>query len=299
MILLDINKIQGNINDTLLKKNIIFHVFKNIDSTNSFLKNLNNSDYLTVCCAEQQTNGRGRLGRSWYSPFGENIYLSLRWFINEHAGKFSPLSLTIGISIIQVLKLLDITKDIAIKWPNDIYYKDKKLAGTLIEITHHTQNSIMPIQGLASNSGCANTQSAEPQNSFNANSTESQKKSISVIAGLGININSDFKTQATNNWASLFDITQKNYDRNIIIALLITKIQKNFKILINHGFATFLELWHKYDYLYGKNITVTNLDNRIQGICSGINTLGELQLSCKNGEVISLKSGEATISKSN
>jgi BirA family biotin operon repressor/biotin-[acetyl-CoA-carboxylase] ligase len=58
------------------------HLFTSIDSTNRFLKDLPVSNRLDVCCAEIQTQGRGRFGRQWHSPFGENIYCSSRWDLN-------------------------------------------------------------------------------------------------------------------------------------------------------------------------------------------------------------------------
>lgn len=257
MILLNKEQILRGIYDEQLRSQVNLHVLNTIDSTNSFLKSLNTHDYITICSAEQQTNGRGRLGRTWHSPSGENIYLSLRWFTNEPIDRFATLSLVIAISIVEVLKKLDICNNIAIKWPNDIYYKDKKLAGILTEITHHPDNY------------------------------------ISIVAGLGININSNFEN---TNWTSLLNITNKKYDRNIIISELITQIQNDLNRLITSGFDDFLQLWQQYDYLYNKNISVTYFNNIIQGIAAGINSLGELRILDKDKKEIYLKSGEATLS---
>ncbi len=260
LISLNANEIIAHIHDKQLANKINLHIFQEIDSTNSFLKNINNQDYLTICCAEHQTQGRGRLGRTWHSPYGENIYLSLRWLIKDSIDKLSTLSLTTGISIIQTLTKFGISEEIAIKWPNDIYYKNKKLAGILIEITHHHDNY------------------------------------ISVIIGVGVNVNSDFRKKS-NDWSSLLNITNKEYNRNILIAELISNIQYNLQILLTDGFSSFLSLWNMYDYLYNKEIIVKHMNKQIQGVANGINSYGELQLICNKEEVIYLKSGETTLSK--
>lgn len=264
MILLDKAKILNNIANENFKNAIDINVFDKIDSTNTFLKLYNSKKKLCVCCAEQQTNGRGRLGRSWYSPYRENIYLSLSWITNEHLSKYAQLSLLIGISIIQTLKKMDVYKDVNIKWPNDIYYKNKKLAGILTEIIHNQMN-------------------------------ESK-----IIVGIGINVNSDLEKLNNNlssNWISLFNITKKLHDRNSIIADLIVNIQNNLEFFLKHGFGEFQELWKKHDYLYNKQINVNNMQQKIQGIAKGINSFGELILLTNDQKIISLKSGETTLSQ--
>jgi len=263
VISLNAAQIINNINDYNLKNKIDLHVFREIDSTNSFLKTLNSKNYLSVCCAEQQTQGRGRHGRDWYSPYGENIYLSLRWEIHKSNRNIEQLSIIAGLSIIEVLKTIGIKSDIYIKWPNDIYYKNKKLAGILTEIIHNTDNL------------------------------------LNVIVGIGINVNSNFKNSnsSANNWASLISISEKIYDRNIIIAKLIENIQANLIILLKSGFEKFAAKWKEYDYLYGKNISVTNISQKIQGIAKGISLNGELLLLTENNQIFSLKSGEATLAQ--
>lgn len=262
MISLNAEHILNNIDDDNLKHKINLNVFQEIDSTNSFLKKIDASNNLSICCAEQQTKGRGRHGRDWYSPYGENIYLSLRWDIHRKNNNIEQLSIIAGLSIIEVLKEIGISKDITIKWPNDIYYQNKKLAGILIEAVH----------GL---------------NNF-----------LTIIVGVGININSNFENSQNleNNWASLLNISKRSFDRNIIIAKLISNIQTKFMLLLNKGFEIFADTWRDYDYLYNKNITITNVTSSIDGISKGINLCGELQLLTSNNQTISLKSGEVTLS---
>lgn len=107
------------------------HLFKSIDSTNRFLKDLNPSPELSLCCAEEQTQGRGRFNRPWHSPFGENIYFSSRWALFSDITKLSGLSLVVSLAVLATIKD---EADIKVKWPNDLYWQDKKLCGILIEV---------------------------------------------------------------------------------------------------------------------------------------------------------------------
>lgn len=111
-------------------------VFDSIDSTNSYLlSQAKNGDHTGwVCLAEEQTNGRGRLGRTWVSPPVGNIYCSLIWQF-ENFENLSGLSIVIGVLITYLLKHLGVSQNPQLKWPNDVLIEGKKLAGILLEST--------------------------------------------------------------------------------------------------------------------------------------------------------------------
>lgn len=124
-----INK--NKLNDNILKNNNIF-IIPILDSTNQFLiNNLKKLKLGDICISEYQTKGRGRNGKTWFSPIGNNLYFSIYWEINK-LKSILGLSLAIAVSLAESLKKLGI-KNIKIKWPNDIYLYKKKLAGILIE----------------------------------------------------------------------------------------------------------------------------------------------------------------------
>jgi BirA family transcriptional regulator, biotin operon repressor / biotin---[acetyl-CoA-carboxylase] ligase len=114
-------------------------VFESIDSTSTFLKKITPKQKPIICLSEQQTQGRGRFNRPWHSPFGENIYLSLLVPIRKKLHQLSGLSLVVGLSMLHALKSYMQNHHLYIKWPNDIFYEDKKLAGNLIEV--HSENA--------------------------------------------------------------------------------------------------------------------------------------------------------------
>src|SRR5436190_1973168 len=106
-----------------------------IPSTNDYLLDQikHNPNLLTkaVVITEQQTRGRGQNQKIWQSPYGKNIYLSYYWQFNA-ACDLSGLSLVVALAVTSALQKYKIA-NIKLKWPNDIYYANKKLAGILIE----------------------------------------------------------------------------------------------------------------------------------------------------------------------
>lgn len=104
------------------------------ESTHLFLKHTAAHSDWVVCIAEQQTKGQGRLTKSWYSPFGENIYFSLRIPFSGSATALAGFSLLLALTVSRVLETYLEKECIQIKWPNDLIVDNKKLAGILVEL---------------------------------------------------------------------------------------------------------------------------------------------------------------------
>lgn len=255
--------------DTYLKQHdfhdlIDLFVFASIDSTNRFLKTMAfEKNSLVICCSETQTEGRGRFGRHWYSPFGENIYCSIRLKLNCDLFSLSGLGLVISLSIMQVLHSLTNTSEIQIKWPNDLIWQGKKLCGTLIEI-------------IAESHGYTD-----------------------VVIGIGLNVNSNTVQDTTPNrpWCSLSEITGCLLDRNHIIAWLIKHIRQNMTEFTTHGFVKFIPEWEKYDYLCDRAITVSHQSKIMHGIAKGVTETGQLILRDYEGTTHFLSSGDTSLSQ--
>ena len=111
-------------------ENIDFYLLDTVDSTNTFAKEkLLNKDYLVVI-SEQQTAGRGRQGKEWYSPNAGNIYMTIKFKDKNPA----PLSLIIGLLISEAMDSVSGQKiNAGLKWPNDLLINKKKICGILIE----------------------------------------------------------------------------------------------------------------------------------------------------------------------
>ena len=111
-------------------ENIDFYLLDTVDSTNTFAKEKSlNKDYLVVI-SEQQTAGRGRQGKEWYSPNAGNIYMTIKFRDKNPA----PLSLIIGLLISEAMDSVSGQKiNAELKWPNDLLINKKKICGILIE----------------------------------------------------------------------------------------------------------------------------------------------------------------------
>ncbi len=243
------------------------HVLASVDSTNQYLKDLPPCPEITLCCAETQTQGRGRFQRAWFSPHAENIYCSIRWHFPSTTPALSTLSLIISLAVLRTLQNLQISEEIAIKWPNDLLWQDKKLCGILLESTQQT------------------------------------KHDLQIVVGIGLNVNSDPQQHQGNTvpnrpWCSLYEITQKTYDRNALIAQLLMNVHRYITQFKATGFVPFLPLWQAADYLYQKQITIVRANQTLQGLAQGITPVGELIVMDHAQHVHHFACGEASIARS-
>ena len=258
--LLDENIIRQKLRDQSSKQLSQLEIFFDIDSTNRYLNNKSiegaSSGYLVL--AEQQTKGTGRRGRSWLSPFGSNLYLSLLWRFQYGAAQLGCLSLFIAVAIVRALQKAGV-KGAGVKWPNDIYWKNKKLAGILLEMRGELTGP------------------------------------SAVVIGIGLNISMPSSSIETKNidqpWIDLQTILGKKVDRNEFTALVIDAL---FAVLneIPDEQNKLLEEWQQMDILKGQNIEVTFADKIISGKALGINRDGALlvrhdgkDLVCHSGDV--------------
>lgn len=171
------------------------------NSTNNYLQALcagQNTDQkveeFTTVVADYQTSGRGQRGNSWESEPGENLLFSFVLFPEfMEARRQFLLSQIVSLAIKEELD--NYAADISIKWPNDIYWKEKKICGMLIE------NDLM-----------------------GRNISQS-------IAGIGININQEAFYSPAPNPVSLKQITGNQYDIFEILGNIMRRVQSYYKLL--------------------------------------------------------------------
>ncbi|HLB55982.1 MAG TPA: biotin--[acetyl-CoA-carboxylase] ligase [Coxiellaceae bacterium] len=236
------------------KKNIkIIEVFDEIDSTNSYLlqRIYEFSKIPRICLAEQQTDGRGRRGRIWHSPFAQNIYLSLLWKFSLARSDLNGLSLVIAIAIAEVLEKLKMPKKIKIKWPNDIFIDEKKCAGILIETRGEMHDGAQ------------------------------------VVIGIGINVNMQASTEKeiSQKWTSLSRELNHAIDRNELAAHVIDKVIADIERFDAKGFLPFQFLFEKYDMTFSQEIQIQFDNKSIKGKACGIDQQGRLILMTKEGRM--------------
>ncbi|NRB68591.1 MAG: bifunctional biotin--[acetyl-CoA-carboxylase] ligase/biotin operon repressor BirA [Vibrio sp.] len=220
-----------------------------IDSTNQYL--LDRVDSLesgSVCLAEYQAKGRGRRGREWVSPFGSNLYLSIFWRLDAGMAAAMGLSLVVGVAIVEALEEMGLA-GVKLKWPNDLYYQDKKLAGILVEMSGQA--------GAAAN----------------------------LVIGMGLNLMMSEATEGiTQPWASLDEVADnQEIDRNQLAITMITTLHKALDDYELFGMAGFVERWNRLDNFINRPVKLIMGPREICGIAKGINGQGAVILETEDG----------------
>jgi len=255
--LLDETFIHGQIADNSVA------VLPVIDSTNQYLLDrlpeLKSGD---SCVAEYQHAGRGRRGRKWFSPFGANLYLSMYWRLEQGPAAAIGLSLVIGIVLAEVLQSLG-AEDVRVKWPNDLYLKDRKLAGILVELTGKTGDAAQIVLGAGINLMMRNVQAED----INQGWINLQQAGIAI-------------------------------DRNVLAVQVINELLHSLKTFEQEGLSPFLPRWEKLHNFVHRPVKLIIGDKEIYGISRGINEQGALLLEQEGiikpwvGGEISLRSAE-------
>lgn len=255
--LLDAERILGLLED---KRVTVLPV---VDSTNQYL--LDRLAELTsgdACIAEYQQAGRGRRGRQWISPFGANLYLSMFWRLEQGPAAAMGLSLVIGIVMAEVLQRLG-AEQVRVKWPNDLYLNDRKLAGILVELTGKTGDAAQLVLG----------------------------------AGINMAMRETNASQIDQRWINLQE-AGITIDRNELAAKLLNELRHSLRQFEIDGLAPFISRWRKLDNFIDRPVKLLIGEQQIFGIARGIDQQGALLLEQEGvikpfiGGEISLRSAE-------
>ncbi|MFQ6372960.1 bifunctional biotin--[acetyl-CoA-carboxylase] ligase/biotin operon repressor BirA [Shewanella sp. YIC-542] len=222
--------------------------FDELASTNAFL--LQHADELQcgdICISEFQSAGRGRRGRKWVSPYGSHLYFSMFWHLPQGMSQAMGLSLVVACSLVQTLQTLG-AHDVGVKWPNDIFFEDRKLAGVLIEMT-----------GTA-DSGC------------------------DLVIGIGVNIAMPEQQGALIDqpWSDLQQIWE-HPDKTLLAKTLQRQLCADLRVFEQAGLAAFTARWHEADIYLGKEVRLLLGNNSISGSYQGIDAQGGIILKTADG----------------
>lgn len=230
-----------------------------IDSTNQYLlERMNELQSGDACIAEYQQAGRGRRGRQWFSPFGANLYMSMYWRLEQGPAAAMGLSLVIGIVIAETLQQLG-AQDVRVKWPNDLYLQDRKLAGILVELTGKTGDAAQIVMG----------------------------------AGINLAMRGAEAAQINQGWINLQEAGIA-IDRNDLAARLIDSLREALPLFERDGLAPFTERWKALDNFFNRPVKLLIGEREIHGIARGIDKQGGLLLE-QDGEVKSWVGGEISL----
>ena len=243
---LDQNRICDYLSNAAKKQRGDFHIAEQIDSTNSWAKFETKQQAGTdIFLAEQQTAGRGRLGRQWVSPMAANIYLSLRRRFNKGLPALSGLSLVVGVLLAKTLRSQGFT-EVGLKWPNDIVASgNNKCGGILIEV-----------------SGEANAE-------------------ISVVIGIGLNVRMPAHSalKIDQAWTDLqTQAGDKLLSRNEMLVNLLNELLPGLQSFEDQGAAQFLSQWPNYDVLLNQDVKLLDGSRTHTGRVLGVTEQGALRL---------------------
>ncbi len=242
------------------------HIISSFTNDSSFANDASLPNPLAnrVCFAERQTEGRGRLGRKWISPFAKNIYLSLLWHFPKELSELSGLSLAIATAIIKTLNKFNIHQDLGLKWPNDILYQTQKLGGILIELNGETHNVSRAVIGLGLNVLAANSTLKYPSN-------------------------------IDQPWTTLQSILGTKPDRNHLSGMLLNELIKTCLLFTKQGLSPFLEFWRSKDLTFNKAVKILCQGQEFIGIGKGINEQGHFILETEKHETKIFSNGEVSL----
>lgn len=233
--------------------------FQTIDSTNDYAKKIASEEKEgTVIISEEQSKGKGRLGRQWYSKSHEGIWMSIVLKPNIMPYKAPFITLIAGASIVKALNDLEVKT--LIKWPNDIILNGKKISGILTEL------------------------SAEIE------------RVNHIVLGMGINVKTmEFSQEICDIATSLY---KENYkvSRVDIVRNILSEFERLYIDYVNNDSKEeTLNICRQYSAIIGKDIYILNADNKEQVKCLDINEDGNLIVEKQDKSTREIMSGEVSI----
>lgn len=208
----------------------------------------------SLVLAESQTKGRGRLGRTWFSPKYKGIYLSLILRPKMLLSQATIFTLLSAVSICEAVK--ESVGEVAnIKWPNDILFNNKKLGGILTELSAETD------------------------------------KINFVVIGIGLNVNSE-KKDLTSGAVSLKSVKKTNIDRVALLQEILRKLENNYLLLQHKGADAIISKWREYNITLGRRIKVYSQKEHYEGEAVDIDKDGGLLLRNDHGLIQKITAGD-------
>ena len=237
-------------------------IYAELESTNHYLKQKiqQGADTGHVCMSESQSEGRGTKGRTWVSPFGRNIYLSLLWKFNCSPSELCGLSLSVGVAVARAIEEIG-AADVKLKWPNDLVWKNQKLGGLLLEMAGEASG---PCQ---------------------------------VVIGVGVNVSmpESVGRSIDQPWVDINTIlSNEPVSRNKLTGSILKHLCGVLSEFQDAGFAVTRKEWLRRDVIVGKAVKLLLPNREIFGVVKDIDENGALLLESE-GRVKQYASGEVSL----
>ena len=215
-----------------------------VDSTNRIA--LERSLTGTSCfIAEFQSGGRGRSGRKWISPYGDNLSLSVAMVVGCSVASLSGLSLAVGFGMVEALRAQKV-EGISLKWPNDVLLSGKKTAGILIEVDPVTAHR------------------------------------TKVVVGVGVNVGSFPHVDVIGQQATRIGLAS-TLSRETIALVTIRAVEQSAKRFVLQGLSPIVERWREVDAYQNQEVDLLIGEDRVSGTNVGINHAGHLLIETTSG----------------
>jgi BirA family biotin operon repressor/biotin-[acetyl-CoA-carboxylase] ligase len=263
--LLDADALRAALEPAVAARLAKLEVFTELDSTNERLLAVPPPvGKLDVCVAEYQSAGRGRRGRRWRAPLGSGIFLSVGCQFAGMPAQPAALTLAVGVAVRRVLaRVANLT--IALKWPNDLVFDERKLGGILLELKAEAHGG------------------------------------SHVVAGIGINVAlpaellpslSDWPRGAVDLEAAL---GLPPPPRAVLAGALVNELAALFADYPTLGFAAYRTEWRSADFLRGRAVSVDEPAGRLLGTALGIDADGGLLVELEGGEKRRVVAGDVSV----
>jgi len=201
------------------------HYLRTVDSTSNRLKALvrEGAAVGTVVLADEQTGGRGRSGRTWFSPDRKGVWMSVLLESGASAERLAPLSVAAAVSVADALRELT-GLDVRVKWPNDLLVGGRKLGGLLVESMQTAGESV-----------------------------------VSAVLGVGLNVSlaeDDFPAELAGTATSLQLALGRPVARLDVLRVTLLALEECFERYERDGIAGFRERWRELSSTLGREVTV-------------------------------------------
>ena len=252
--------------------------FEQIESTNTWAKSHPeewSQEGITLITASEQSGGRGRFKRQWFSPPGVNIYATFCFWLNIESAHIGHLPQILAISAAEVIEGEGFS--VQIKWPNDLLLNGKKIGGILCETI---------------------LESFSEKKSDHQEKLEEKKhgkERRGVICGIGMNINmiQEQLEKIDRPATSLFVASQRVFDIPSILTLLGERFSDHLKRFQNEGFAPFFPFLKDHSpFKSGDNITFHDNQTLIKGKFIQLKFDGSVELCLSDGTIRVVHAGE-------
>jgi BirA family transcriptional regulator, biotin operon repressor / biotin---[acetyl-CoA-carboxylase] ligase len=255
------NEIQLGLRSKFMGRNI--HFENEVTSTQKVAHELATSGAKegTIVVADRQTQGRGRMARTWHSPKQKGIWMSMI------VKPILPLNMTPQLTLLTAVAIVQAIEELTglhpqIKWPNDILVNKKKLVGILTELQAEADQV------------------------------------HSVIIGVGMNVNhaeEDFPEELRKIATSIKLETGEFCDRAAIIQAILYHFEKLYLTYLEHGFKPIKLLWESYSFSLNQRLTARTLAGVKHGVSLGIDDEGVLLLKTDEGQIEKIYSADIEI----